>query len=395
MAHLLTKAKSVESLPRKQSKSSDATPNDQTPSDQQPRESKSSKYLTAAYETILATKGSFMNRPSWKITAKSKALCQSLLDNTQTVPKDTLFRDDMFDETCNSVQGRNEAMVVRHISPLICPSPLVLRMYGAKGLGFLTESVNEGWNSAIPIIYSRPQPDLSVGFDRSAFTDQQLQRLKPLVGEIADLYTSYFLGTWRMYFPFLTCEVKCGTAALDVADRQNAHSMTIAVRAVVELFRYVKREKVLDREFLAFSISHDHTSVRIYGHYAAIDKDKTTFWRHRIRAFDFTEQDGKDKWTAYKFTKNVYESWMPLHLRRICSAIDALPLDIRFDLSQAATSSQSGHQTPQQANADGMSEGTNTLSSIVGLQLETPPTSSTRTTELVARKTRSQSALGK
>jgi hypothetical protein len=48
-----------------------------------------------------------------------------------------------------------------------------------------------------------------------------------------------------MYFPFLTCEVKCGAAALDVADQQNAHSMTIAVRGIVELFRLVKREKEL------------------------------------------------------------------------------------------------------------------------------------------------------
>jgi len=48
-----------------------------------------------------------------------------------------------------------------------------------------------------------------------------------------------------MYFPFLTCEVKCSAAALDVADWQNAHSMTLAVRAVVELFRLVKREKEL------------------------------------------------------------------------------------------------------------------------------------------------------
>ena len=44
------------------------------------------------------------------------------------------------------------------------------------------------------------------------------------------------MATYYMYFPFLTCEVKCGAAALDVADRQNAHSMTLAVRGIVELF---------------------------------------------------------------------------------------------------------------------------------------------------------------
>jgi predicted nucleic acid-binding protein len=56
---------------------------------------------------------------------------------------------------------------------------------------------------------------------------------------------SFFMSTYYMYFPFLACEVKCGAAALDVADRQNAHSMTLAVRGIIELFRLVKREKEL------------------------------------------------------------------------------------------------------------------------------------------------------
>jgi hypothetical protein len=55
------------------------------------------------------------------------------------------------------------------------------------------------------------------------------------------------MATYYMYFPFLTCEVKCGAAALDIADRQNAHSMTLAVRGIVELFRAVKREDEVNR----------------------------------------------------------------------------------------------------------------------------------------------------
>ena len=137
-----------------------------------------------------------------------------------------------------------------------------------------------------------------------------------------------------MYFPFLTCEVKCGAAALDIADRQNAYSMTLAVRGIVEFFKLVKREKELHREILAFSISHDHRAVRIYGHYPVIDGDKATFYRHPIHTFDFTSLDGKEKWTAYKFTKNVYDLWMPNHFKRICSVIDELPRDVSFELSQ-------------------------------------------------------------
>lgn len=225
-------------------------------------------------------------------------------------------------------------MVIRDISLLIVPSAQTLATYGATHLGPLVESVNEGWNSAIPFYGPRPQPDYSVGFGRSAFTDDQLEKLKPFVGEVTDTFTSYFMATWQMYFPFLTCEVKCGAAALDVADRQNAHSMTLAVRGVVELFRLVKREKELHQEILAFLISHDHRTVRIYGHYPIIDGNKTTFYRHPIKTFDFTSEDGKDKWASYRFTKNIYDIWMLTHLKRICSVIDELPPDLDFEVSE-------------------------------------------------------------
>ena len=178
----------------------------------------------------------------------------------------------------------------------------------------------------------RPQPDYSVGFSAFAFTDEQRDKLKPLIGDWR--HTSLFVATWRMYFPFLTCEVECGAAALDIADRQNPHSMTLAVRATVELFRPVKRDKELHRQILAFSISHDHRTVRIYGHNPIIDGTKTTIWRHPIHAFDFTALDDKEKWTAYRFTKNVYDIWMPTHFKRIRSVIDKLPFDFNFEVPQ-------------------------------------------------------------
>jgi hypothetical protein len=128
--------------------------------------------------------------------------------------------------------------------------------------------------------------------------------------------------------------VKCGTTALDIADRQNAHSMTLAVRAVVELFRLVKREQEVDREILAFSISHDHRTVRIYGHYPVINGMDTKFYRHPIRTFDFVELGGKEKWTAYKFTKNIYNIWMPTHFGRICSAVDQIPSAVNLYASE-------------------------------------------------------------
>jgi hypothetical protein len=303
-------------------------------SDQKKRESKSAPYRDTRYTTLLAAKGSYMEKSDSGITDTSLTWCKTLLNSEQTIPKDSLFRDDVFETTCRKVQDRNEARVIRSITQYIVPSVEDLETLGATQLRCLIENVNEGWTGGIPVQGPRPQPDYSVGFRRSAFTDEQLNRLDPLIGSVYD--TSFFAATYQMHFPFLTCEVKCGAAALDVADRQNAHSMTLAVRGVVELYKAVKREKELHREILAFSISHDHRSARIYGHYAMIEEDKTTFYRHPIHTFDFTALDGKDKWTAYKFTKNVYDVWMPTHLKRICSVIDQLPPDLNFEVSQGS-----------------------------------------------------------
>lgn len=44
------------------------------------------------------------------------------------------------------------------------------------------------------------------------------------------------MGTYCMSFPFSTCEMRHGVAALNVADRQNTHNMAFAVRTVAALF---------------------------------------------------------------------------------------------------------------------------------------------------------------
>ena len=361
-----------------------------TPSDQPSQGGKSSQYNNPEYEIRLEQKGSYMYKSPLGITDTSQDLCRTLLEKQQTIPQDTLFRDDLFDETCKSVQGRNEAMIVRDITPLICPSAQVLRIHGAKHLNLLYESVNEAWNNMTTYEGTLPQPDYSAGFGRSAFTEEQLDKLKPFVGEPGFKVITYFMATTRIYFPFFTCEVKCGAAALDFADRQNAQSMSVVLRALIVLFRYVKREKELDREILAFSISHDHRSVRIYGHYPVIEEDKTTFYRHPIRAFDFT--DGEEKWTAYRFTKNVYDIWMPKLRKLICSAIDDLPAGINFDLSQSASFSQSTPQSSQQSNAESILGEEDSQSSFLASQEVTPTTSFTQETEPAFKKPRNKRA---
>lgn len=52
--------------------------------------------------------------------------------------------------------------------------------------------------------------------------------------------------------------------------------------------------------------------------------------------------EGKEKWTAYRFTKNVYDIWMPAHFERICSVIDTLSPNINFEVSSQSELGESG-----------------------------------------------------
>jgi hypothetical protein len=375
--------KSSSSLRRKQSEAGSITPSSTTPSGQPLLEAQGSTYKSLQYKTLLATKKSFMDESSLGITDRSKNDIRTLLDAEQEVPKNSLFRDDLFKTTCRKIQDRNETRVIRDISLLIVPSAEVLATYGSKHLEILIESTNEGWNNCIPLTKPRPQPDYSVGFRREAFTEDQLNKLRPFVGDVIDNYTSFFMATYYMYYPFLTCEVKSSAAALEIADRQNAHSMTVAVKGIVELFKLVKREQELDREILAFSISHDNTGVRIYGHHPVINGKDAAYYRHPIKKFDFTSEEGKERWTAYQFTKNVYDIWMPSHFQRICSAIDQIP-EVNFDISLSDLQFSQRSDAPSESlpkEDDGQI-------SLIGSADITPETSLTQQTENIFKKPR-------
>ncbi|KAI1802651.1 hypothetical protein F4811DRAFT_554617 [Daldinia bambusicola] len=320
-----------------------------TPSDQRPREEKSAPYRDTRYETLLNTKGTYMETAEVGITDENKAICRMLLESSQAaVPQGSVFDDSVFENACKNLQKANEARIIQDISRLVVPSAETLALYNRR-LNVLKESVNEGWNNSIPLTGLRPQPDYSVGFRREAFTDDQLSKLSPFIGDFLAGDLSLFMATYYIYFPFMACEVKCGAAALDVADRQNAHSMTLAARGIVELFRLVKREEEIGRQVLSFSISHDHRSVRIYGYYPVIKGKEIKYYRHPIHTFDFTALDGKEKWTSYRFIRSVYDIWMPEHLKKIRSAIDQLPTKLDFDVPalSGTTSLSQSLQSPR------------------------------------------------
>ena len=303
-----------------------------------------------------------------------KVFCQELLKKEQPVPKDSMFNDDLFESTCEDIANRNEARVIQDIGRLIVPAPEELFRRGAKHLRHLIETVDESWIKSIPLVKGpRPQPDFAVRVKPSAFTSDQLKKLQPSIGDWQT--TSRLVATDEMYFPFLTAEVKCGNEALNIADRQNAHSAAVAANAIVELYRLVSRQDKLNQKILTFSISHDNRGVRMYGHYALIKENHTLFYRHSIKSFDFTSEDGEEKWTSYKFTMNVLEMFRPIHHERICSAVDRLPNPEDFAVESFS----------QQSNLEPFEKNDSQLTTSYSQQTE-PELLSSQTSEPVFKK---------
>lgn len=162
--------KSQSTLSRKRSNSATSTP-----SNQKPRDKKSAPYRDPRYKILLMTKGSFIDEPEDSITEQSKEKYLDLLASTQTIPKDSLFRDDLFKHTCRRVEDKNETRVIRDLTPLMC-LPQKTYTYGAEHLQHLRESINEGWNFNLFDRDSTPAR-LLCWFAREAFSNKQLAKL--------------------------------------------------------------------------------------------------------------------------------------------------------------------------------------------------------------------------
>ena len=158
-----------------------------------------------AYEGVLAKAGIFMYQHLGHATISntSKELCTTLLDAGYDPPEHALFQGDLYWIVLEMVRNRNEARVVRDITPHIVPSVEILCALGTSSLEDLTEEINAEWSKCIPLAGPQPKPDFAVGLAQSAFTDNEMEKLKYYR---APQKPTFFTG--NLYFPFLLCEVK-------------------------------------------------------------------------------------------------------------------------------------------------------------------------------------------
>ncbi|KAL4883201.1 hypothetical protein BJY04DRAFT_216502 [Aspergillus karnatakaensis] len=307
----------------------------------EPRERGWIAYNSKACAQYLKLNNCFIMFPSTEPSETSQADCKTLIMGKWggNPPSRTIFDEDKIKRTLHRFASRPENAIIRAMGELIVPC-----LDHLDEINTLADSMDEAWDESIPLdegvpptqhdadlqgnvryYLSIPQPGYSVGFSRSAFTKQELLKLKPFLGGINT--TSFFRPTDTMHFPFLVAEAKSNAAGLDVAEKQNMHSMALSLRGIVHLFRLVKREEELDRMILGFSIAHNSTNVWIYGYYPEITgPNRISYYDYEIASFQISSET---RWKSYNFVMAIYHKWAPTHLKRIRSAIEQLPDNIR------------------------------------------------------------------
>lgn len=142
------------------------------------------------------------------ISNDCKQLCATLVDATYEPPENSLFQEDLFWRVLNNVRSRNEARVVRDVSPYIVPSAELLFLRGALEHEYLTEEIQAEWTKCVTLAGPQPKPDYVVGFPTSAFTKNEIAKLKWYNGTPEKPTAKPTIFTTDLYFPFLTCEVE-------------------------------------------------------------------------------------------------------------------------------------------------------------------------------------------
>ncbi|KAL9118737.1 MAG: hypothetical protein Q9187_004713, partial [Circinaria calcarea] len=315
---------------------------------------------TKTYEKWIFTQGLDMSYIKGReyISPDSKLACQELRKIEYSVISPTIYPEDKIIHVVDLCQNTNEATVNRDITTLILPPIKALHLTDeANRFKHFTDQVKSQWHESWVLAGPRPEPDLAVGFLHSAFTVSENEKLTN--------YTSFenlTRSTNEMCFPFLMCEVKCGDKGLDYADRQNMHSCSVAVKALLKLeqkadqYREDKLFESLLGKILVYSISHDQNDARVWGHFALVEGGKWTYYRYHIGKFDIAH-DERALLALHNFARKVLTVYAPKLLERLQKAVAALPVSSTLSFSAGTMnleddSQQSSQQPSQGRDAD-------------------------------------------
>ena len=262
--------------------------------------------------------------------------CQELLTTSAPHPPNSMLDEAFFLPFSKLTHNKSEQWLVKNMHSHLFPAPELLALRGHaefKNLG-LIEGCDDIWLRAIFPSYGKcPQPDSTIAFKWENFSREEIRKLGITIG-----LPSKYLARDDMFFPFITREAKSDRQPLEVADRQNVYSMSVALEGVVDLFRRVGRLEDLNGKALGLSMSYDNDTVRMYAHHVVttVQEPKGTscqqlprvstmkYWT-AIGQVILSNDGGKDRWKPYDFFYNACLKFSQRHLKRVKQAIADLP----------------------------------------------------------------------
>lgn len=267
---------------------------------------------------------------STALQPSSKAVCAELLKGDEQPEFLPCYSRDKIPDVLERAQQCNEPKIQRDITPWVVPSAENLRLTDRGIDESIGEEVQAEWSRCITMGSTKPKPDFTVGFLQQAFTSDEITKL--------DNYCSPerpFMMTPDIAFPFLICEAKSGFTGIELANLQNIHSASLAVKSIIELYRAAFQEsqpqlfRGLSGRILVFSISHNNSQANLYGHFAKIEDDAgaTTvqYFRYDITTYGLLMKEGAERFKSYNFVLNLYKQHAPQMLSLIKEAVASLP----------------------------------------------------------------------
>ncbi|KAK0258354.1 hypothetical protein LTR91_026232 [Friedmanniomyces endolithicus] len=230
------------------------------------------------------------------LTAESKDLCQVLLGLDELAPAYNSCSEKMYIEIFQRASKCNEERVRRDLTPHIVPSAELLYLVdGETTLENVREELSGDWTKCSLLGGTQPGPDYAYGLSSATFTGEERAKMENYTN--INIPTKF---TESMCFPFLLCEAKCGKKNVNDADRQDVHSASIAVNAIIQLCRTAGGDSAqsLSGHILVFSVSHDNERVKIYGHFPIIRDGRITFHRYYVHDYSLDGHYGRDRNTG-------------------------------------------------------------------------------------------------
>lgn len=277
--------------------------------------------------------------------------CSKLFEGDRKPASFPVYPADQVNQVLALAQNENEAIIQRDVMPLVVPSARNLHLCGERGLNMIGETLSVEWTRCASMGSTRPKPDFVAGLSRSAFSLAEFEALQNYASP-----EQPFQFTPALCLPFLICEAKSGEEGINKADRQNLHSASISVRAILKLAlaafgKNSPRVTELYGQVLVFTISHNHDQVHVYGHYATVAADINPFNQHGnattntsddnacdppleyhryyLGVWSLTALQGRNRYTPYNFVRNVYDHFVPQHLQRVKDFAQQLSCDLR------------------------------------------------------------------